>query len=69
MMFPRPTQMCWICGKTVIAEAFETDEHGSMVHKRCHAVRQLLANEVQKAGTLPPRPAPTRKQFDARRAG
>jgi len=35
--------MCWICGKAVAPENVQTDEHGSIVHARCHAARVALA--------------------------
>jgi hypothetical protein len=50
MMLIRPTQMCWICGKAVTPETYQTDEHGSAVHARCHAVKNALANASAKLG-------------------
>ena len=43
MNLTRPTQMCWICGKTVTAESFQRDEHGSAVHSRCYEAKLALA--------------------------
>ena len=50
MMLMRPTQMCWICGKVVTPDTYQTDEHGSAVHARCHAVKIALANASAKLG-------------------
>lgn len=57
MLFPQPTQMCWICGKAVAAETRKTDEHGSTVHERCHAVKLALAIETLNTGKIRPKSA------------
>lgn len=45
MIFPRPTQFCWVCGKAVAPAARTTDEHGYFVHEQCYAAKQALAME------------------------
>lgn len=57
MILLRPTQMCWICGKAVTPETLQSDEHGSTVHARCHAVRRALASASYTADRVTAIPA------------
>lgn len=31
--------LCWICGKEVLLEKCNTDEHGRAVHERCYVLK------------------------------
>ena len=42
MLSLRPTDHCWICGKTLSLETCNTDEHGNPVHERCYAAKLAL---------------------------
>jgi len=65
MIFPQPSQMCWICGHAVTTETRTIDQHGSTVHERCYAARLALASEALKLGKMSPRPAPPPKRTGA----
>jgi hypothetical protein len=41
--------VCWICGRAVVLENFQTDEQGFAVHEACYLARLALDTESRQA--------------------
>ena len=56
MLYTKPTNFCYLCGKLVSDEAVRRDEHGFVLHARCYDLKKtMLASAIQPVARKPQR--------------